>query len=181
MHRTNGPAALGALIGVALWLHGFCLPALAKHGIAMGADVQADTHNVREIQKAFERVEEALEAANLEALMAFYSEGYSNFGLTKADVKKMWADLFARYRRFTSNHSFAKIVVSEAKNPGENPRAHITCSGSLWGTNRESGQRESIDSWLWEVHHLVFEDGMWRLRGPGKTHMHFGVSLHPLF
>lgn len=174
---TSGWVALGILIGITLWLHGFCLPALAKHGIAMGADIQADQDTVREIQKAFHGVEAALEAGDLEALMAFYSESYSNFGLTKADIKKIWADLFAKYRRFSTNHSFAKIVVSD----GKNPRAHITCSGSLWGTSRETGQRESLDNWLWEVHHLVYEDRAWRLRGPGKTHMHFGVALHPLF
>lgn len=177
MHRTSGRVALGTLIGIALWLHGFCLPALAKHGLAMGADVQTDQGTLREIQKAFHRVEEALEAGDLEALMAFYSESYGNLGLTKTDMKKLWADLFAEYRRFSTNHSFAKIVVSD----GKNPRAHIICSGSLWATSRGTGQRESLDSWLGEVHHLAYEDGMWRLRGPGKAHLHLGVALHPLF
>ena len=180
MHRIRGLAALGVLIGIALWLPGLCLPALAKHGIATGADIKADDSTVREIHSTFHRAEEAMGAGDLDALMAVYSEDYGNFGLTKGDMEKMWSALFAQYRRFSSNHSMSRIDVTS----GENPTAEVTCSGSLWATSKETGRRVSIDSWLWEVHILVREDDAWRIRGPGKNAimtLQFGAALHPLF
>jgi len=180
MHRIRGLAALGVLIGITLWLHGLCLPALAKHGIATGADIKADDSTVREIHSTFHRAEEAMGAGDLDALMALYSEDYGNFGLTKDDMEKVWRNLFAEYRRFLSSHSMSGIEVT----PGENPTAEVTCSGSLWATSKETGRRVSIDSWLWEVHVLVREEGTWRIRGPGKNAirtLQFGATLHPLF
>ncbi len=112
--------------------------------------------------------------------MAVYSENYGNFGLTKDDMEKVWSNLFAEYRRFSSNHSMSGIEVTS----GENPTAEVTCSGSLWATSKETGRRVSIDSWLWEVHILVREEGTWRIRGPGKNAirmLQFGATLHPLF
>ncbi len=180
MHYIRGLTALGVLLGIALGLHGLSLPALAKHRIAAEADIQADQTTVREIQKTFHRAEEALEAADLDALMAVYSDSYENLGLTKDDMEKMWGDLFARYRRFLSNHSMARVDVT----PGEPPVAEVTCSGSLWATSKGTGKRTSVDSWLWETHILVREDGEWRIRGPGKNAVMtqgFGATVHPLF
>ena len=176
----RGPAALGVLLGIALGLHGLCLPALAKHRIAAGADIRADKTTVREIHNMFHRAEVALEAEDLDALMAVYSDSYDNLGLTKDDMEKAWGEVFARYRRFSSNHSMSRVDVT----PGKTPTAEVTCSGSLWATFEETGKRVSIDSWLWEVHVLVREDGEWRIGGPGKNAImtpSFGAAVHPLF
>jgi ketosteroid isomerase-like protein len=167
-------------MGMAAWLYGPCLPALAKHRIAKGAEVEAPSSTVREIHENFHKAEHALETGDLDALMAVYSDNYENLGLTKDDMEKMWGDLFARYRRFLSNHSMARVDVT----PGEPPVAEVTCSGSLWATSKETGKRTSVDSWLWETHILVREDGEWRIRGPGKNAVMtqgFGATVHPLF
>ncbi len=180
MHVIRGLAALGVLLGIALGLHGLSLPALAKHRIAAGADIQADQTTVREIRKTFHRAEEALEAEDLDALMAVYSDSYNNLGLTKDDMEKVWSAMFARYRRFSSNHSMSRMDVTS----GKTPTAEVTCSGSLYATSEETGKRASIDSWLWETHVLVREDGEWRIRGPGKNAimaLSFGAAVHPLF
>ena len=176
----RGPVALGVLLGIALGLHGLGEPALAKHRIAAGADIRADKTTVREIHNMFHRAEEALEAEDLDALMAVYSDSYLRFGLTKDDMEKVWGEQFARYRRFSSNHSMSSIVVTS----GKTPTAEVTCSGSLWATFEETGKRVSIDSWLWETHILVREDGEWRIRGPGKNAvmaLSFGAAVHPFF
>ncbi len=180
MHRISRLAALGVLAGVALWLHGLCLPVLAKHRIAMGADIGADKTTVREIQSMFHRADNAMLEGDVDALMAVYSDSYSNLGLTKDDMKEMWGDMFRRYRRFVSSHSFSRIDVT----PGKHPRAEVTCSGSLWATSKETGKRVSIDSWLGEVHVLVRENGEWRIRGPDTGVLMdtgFGAAIHSLF
>jgi len=121
-----------------------------------------------------------METGDLDALMAVYSDHYSHLGLRKDDMETMWGDLFARYRRFSSNHSFARIDVT----PGEPPVAEVTCSGSLWATSKETGKRTSVDSWLWEAHILVYENGQWKIRGPGNNALitlEFGAAVHPLF
>ncbi len=180
MDRISRVATLVLLMGMALWLYGPSVPALAKHRIAMGADIQVDESTVREIQSTFHRAEHALEAEDLDALMAIYSDSYDNLGLTKDDMEKMWGEVFARYRRFKSNHSMSSIAVT----PGKNPTAEVACSGSLWATSQETGKRVSLDSWLGDVHILVHENGEWRIRGPGKNALMtigFGAAIHPLF
>ena len=62
--------------------------------------------------------------------------------------------------------------------------AELTCSGALWATTRESGERVNVDSWIMEVHYLIYEDGKWKFRGKGKGRAHtveFGAVFHPLF
>ena len=180
MHRISRLAALGVLAGVALWLHGLCLPVLAKHRIAMGADIGVDKQTVREIQQSFHRVDHAMLDGDLKGLMVFYSDSYSYLGLTKDDMKKMWGEMFRRYRRFITNHSFSQIELT----PGKTPTAKVTCSGTLWATSRETGKRVSVDSWLGEQHILVRENGKWKIRGPGKDTLMkegFGVAVHAFF
>ncbi len=180
MYRMGGLTAFGILLGIALCLHGLCLPALAKHRIAMGADIGVDKQTVREIQESFHRIDHAMLDGDLDALMVFYSDSYSHLGLTKDDMKQMWGQMFRRYRRFITNHSFSKIELI----PGKTPTAKVSCSGSLWATSRETGKRVSVDSWLGEQHILVRENGKWKIRGPGKDALikqGFGVAIHAFF
>ena len=82
--------------------------------------------------------------------------------------------------RISTLHSFSKIVVS----PGTTPSAKVVCTGSIWATSIETAERVNLDSWLGEVHVLVYEDGMWRIRGPAKKAqeaMGFRAGPHPLF
>lgn len=181
MHKITRLVALGAFIGIALWLQGFCLPALAKHRIARGADIEMEDKTVRETHETFHRAEHALQAGDLDALMAEYSQGYRWGSLTKDDMREIWSQVFARYRRISTQHSFSRIAVA----PGKTRVAELTCSGTLWATVRETGARVNVDSWLGEVHYLVYEDGVWRFRGRGNKNpsrpLEFGATLHPLF
>ena len=142
--------------------------------------VEADDKTVSEILAAFNRAEQALHARDLDALTALYAQAYNYHGLRKDDLRKIWENLFAQYPRISSTHIFSRIVAV----PGKPPTAETTCTGSLWATSQETGQREVIDSWFYEVHYLVYEDGAWRIRGhagePPAT-LRFGVTPHPFF
>jgi ketosteroid isomerase-like protein len=181
MYRITRLVALGALVGIVLWLHGLCLPALAKHRIARGADVQIDDKTVQEIHEAFHRVEHALEEGDIDALMDEYSEDYGWGSLKKEDMRKIWSQVFRRYRRISSQHSFSRSEM--APTLGKTRVAKLTCSGSLWATNKETGKRVTVDSWLGEVHYLIYENGKWKFRGRTKNSakLEFGDALHPLF
>lgn len=180
MRRMSVAIVLGAVLGTAMWLQVSAVPALAKTKVSPGAEIRADDKTVREILAAFNRAEEFLQARNLDALMGLYSKDYNYYGLKKDDLKRIWQDLFTQHRRISTEHMFAKIVVMD----GKAPTAEVTCTGSLWATSEPAGQRVNIDSWFEEVHHLVYEDGTWRIRGhagePSKA-LQFGVAPHPFF
>ncbi len=180
MNRRQTLVAVGVLFGIAMWLQSPCLPAYAKLRIVMGADIQTDAKTVREIQQAFNQAEEAIGAGDLDALMALYSEHYRHGSFTKEDVRKVWGSLFSEYRLIATAHSFSKIVVI----PGTTPSAEVACTGTIWATSNDTEQRVNLDSWLGEVHFLIYEDGMWRMRGPAKKAqeaMGFRAGPHPLF
>ncbi len=41
----------------------------------------------------------------------------------------------------------------------------VTCTGGLYGIDRQTGKSITIDSWVSEVHHLIYEQGAWRFLG----------------
>jgi hypothetical protein len=50
--------------------------------------------------------------------------------------------------------------------------------------SRQTGDRVNVDSWYGEVHHLIYEDGIWRIRGhagEAPKGIQFGVAPHPFF
>ena len=181
MHRITRLVALGALVGIALWLHGLSMPVLAKHRIARGADVKMEDKTVREINESFHRIEHALEEGDIDALMDEYSEDYGWGSLAKEDMRAIWNQVFRRYRRLSSQHSFSRTEM--APSLGKARVAKLTCSGSLWATHKETGKRVTLDSWLGEVHYLIYEKGKWKFRGRSRTPstLRFGDALHPLF
>ena len=180
MNRRQTLVAVGILFGIVMWLQSPCLPAYAKLRIGLGPDIQADSKTVREIQQAFNQAEEAISAEDLDALMALYSKRYQHGSLTNEDIRKAWGSLFSKYRRISTAHSFSKIVVS----PGTTPSAEVACTGTIWASSIETAERVNLDSWLGEVHVLIYEDGMWRILGPGKkaqAGLGFHGGPHPLF
>lgn len=175
--------AIGMLVWIATVLPGCAVaPLMHRGGIMVDswAEVKADDKTVGEILGAFNRAEEALHAQNLDALMNLYSQHYGYHGLAKDDLRKVWTELFAQYQGFASNHIFSRITVMS----GTNRTAEVTCTGSLWAISKETGHRVNLDSWYGEVHHLIYEDGAWRVQGQGgqaPKGIQFGVAPHPFF
>lgn len=145
------------------------------------ARIDADEQTILEITSTFDHAEEAIRARDLEAIMALYSDRYRHHGLGKSDIRQIWEELFSQYDLISNIHIFSAITTSEQ---GEESRAQIGCTGALWATSRNTKQRIPIDSWHDEVHHLVKENGAWRIigsdEGPRRPRM-FGTAPHPLF
>jgi hypothetical protein len=157
-------------------------PSSAMTQILPDATVEADRQTVLELTSTFDQAQEAIRSRNLDGLMAIYSERYNHHGFKKADLRKIWDELLSDYEFIANIHTFSAIRTS---GEGNNPMVEITCSGALWATSKNSKERIPIDSWHQEVHHLVNEDGEWRIVGSSKGASArprlFGSAPHPLF
>jgi len=174
---------MGGVIGLAGCRFGQVppMPDIGKTQLAHGAVVQADERALTDILDAFHRADEALRKQDLDVLMAIYSQSYKYHGYDKDRLRLLWKDLFLLHTQFSTTHVFSKIVVNAQVTP---PTAEITCTGSLWAVSKLTGQRVNIDSWFGDVHHLIYEDGAWRIRShawetpdPGR----YVLSPHPFF
>ena len=72
--------------------------------------------------------------------MALYSEQYRYRGLSKGDLRKIWEEMFTGYDNLASTHTFSRIHVGGS---AKQPTADISCTGSLWGLSKETGDRKS--------------------------------------
>jgi hypothetical protein len=137
---------------------------------------------VAEVLGAFERAEHSVEAEHLDQLMAFYSPDYNYHGLKHSDVRRVWDEVFAHYRDLFSTHLFSHLKIHRT---GALWKAELTCTGGIYGTEREGGKRITIDSWFREVHYLVKEEGAWRFLGNAggvpKSAPFASAPHHPLF
>ena len=172
-----------AILGLLCWQYGCMVPPLMHRGGIMvdsWAEVKADDKTVSGILAAFNQAEAALQTGNLDELMDLYSQSYSYHGLTKQELRKTWEELLQQHREFRSNHILSRIVAV----PGDPQSAEVTCTGSLWAVSKETVEQVNIDSWYGEVHHMVNENGTWRVRGhrgkAPKTQA-FGAAPHPFF
>jgi hypothetical protein len=160
----------------------------AKVELTPGSVVDADEKSLQEILGTFRRADEALETRDLDGLMNLYSKTYHYHRLTKSDMRKIWKDLLTRYQEISDLHLFERVRVIHSKG---GDTAEITCTGNLTGIPKGGKTPVNLDSWFREVHHLVKEGGVWRIRGNGGdlsevpqfgTVPYFaGVAPHPLF
>ena len=173
---------LGALCAIVTGLVVFVPPASAGTQVLSEATIEADAATVLEITSTFDQAEEAIRSRDLEALMALYAQNYRYHGIGKDGIRKIWADLFARYTVITNLHAFSSITVGGS---GPNRIVQITCTGALHGATKNSKKPIPIDSWYREIHYLVKEQGAWRILGSqgGETPavLPFGTAPHPLF
>jgi hypothetical protein len=153
----------------------------ATTSIPPGAVVEVDQATVNQILDMFHKAEAAIASGNLDGIMALYATQYNYHGLKRADVRKIWSDLFEEYRNLSEVHFFSKIVTVGS---GSNAVIEVTCTGSLSGLSKIGGLRVPIDSWYEEVHYLTPEGGAWRIRGNAGDRpraLPFGTAPHPLF
>jgi hypothetical protein len=159
----------------------FPVGTLALTQVLPGAIVDEDQQRLMELIGTFDRAQEAIRARDLDALMALYAKTYQYHDLRRGDIRRIWADLFARYDLIANIRTFSAIKVV---NVGTHTTAEITCTGAVWANSRETKERISIDSWHQEVHRLVKEKDGWRIvdnLGGDKAIRQFGTAPHPLF
>lgn len=155
------------------------VPALTQ--ILPDASVDADQQSLTELIGTFDRAQEAIRSRDLDALMGLYAPNYKFHGLKRDDVRRIWADLFARYDFISNIHTFSAIKVTKS---GNVVMAEITCTGAVWANSRDTKQRIPIDSWHQEVHRLAKSKDGWRILGNlggDQTILRFGTAPHPLF
>lgn len=142
----------------------------------------ADPAILKELTAAFDRAEAAVEAGDVEALMPFYAKAYNYHGLKRSDVRRVWEEVFAHYRAVSSRHVFTELKIQQA---GSVRKMFVTCTGGLYGSEVDTGKAVTIDSWVSEVHHLVYEQGAWRFLGNAgnvrEPNVVGSAPHHPLF
>lgn len=156
-------------------------PATADMQLLPAAAADLDQATVDEVLATFRQAEQALRAGNVDGIMALYSEQYNYHGLKKADMRKVWINLFDEFRELSDTHHFSRMIRVGS---GSKTIIEVTCTGSLSGLSKTGGLRVPIDSWYEEVHYMTFDDGQWRIRGnvgDSPRFMPFGTSPHPLF
>jgi hypothetical protein len=159
MHR----AIHGVLVVLGLGLQGCStVPDLQGVYLAHHASIEGNQQAVDEIVSTFRNAEEAIEQSHLDKTMRFYAHHYRHTNFNPVTLRPVWRDIFADYRDLSISHVFSRIVVHTNTNP---PTAEATCTGSLWGTSKQTGMRVNIDDWVEDVHYLVYEDGGWHTQG----------------
>ena len=137
-------------------------PSAAAVEIALGAADEAHRTVAKELAAAFDRAEAAVQQGDLDALMLFYETDYNYHGLKRSDVRRVWAEVFSHYGQIRSRHLFTDLKVVRT---GSKTKVYVTCTGGLYGTEKESGKPVAIDSWVGEVHFLVDDEGTWKFLG----------------
>lgn len=162
MNRELHRVIYGTGFLVGLILQG-CYTVPDLHGVYLrhNAHIEANQRTVDEIISAFQRAEDAIEQGHLDDTMSFYAHNYRHTNFNPVTLSPVWRDIFRDYRDLSISHVFSRIVVHADTHP---PTAEVTCTGSLWGTS-QTGVRTNIDSWVDDVHYLVYEQGGWRTQG----------------
>lgn len=157
-------------------------PVVAKVEVVTGANIMADETTVKEILATFDRAEQAVQARDLDGVMALYSKRYNYHKLRKSDARRLWEEIFEYHHQLHSTHLFTEI--NKVVQMNGDVTAQVKCTGALWGVADETGQKVTVDSWFEEVHYLVKEDGAWRIignAGGAPETPRFGHAPHPLF
>ena len=181
MNRASIRVGGIVLLTACLWA-GPPMQVHAKTQLLPGGIQEVDSDTLKELLSTFEQAEQAMQGRDLDGIMALYSDDYLYHGLKKADVRKIWKQLFDHYRELESFHTFS---VVRTVGPASKQVAEITCTGVIWGTSKDTTLRSPIDSWYEEVHFLKKENGRWRIAGnvggESVPVLQFGVAPHPLF
>jgi len=174
--------AVSVLCLVAALLNWPSTSVVAKTQITSSTIQEVDAQTLQELLSTFEQAELAMQARDLEGIMGLYSEEYLYHGLKKADIRKVWSQLFEHYKELESFHTFSVIRTVGI---GTKLTAEMTCTGVVWGTAKDTKLRTPVDSWYEEVHYLKKENGRWKitgnLGGASEPLLSFGIAPHPLF
>jgi hypothetical protein len=183
MSRIAGLVATASMAGLLLsWGFPDPTPVDAIVEISRGTVAEMDQKVMRELVAAFDRAEVAVQQADLEAVMLFYARGYNYHGLKRPDVRRVWDEVFSHYRAINSKHVFTDLRLEKT---GNGQKAFVTCTGELYGIEKDTGKQITIDNWVNEVHFLVKEDGEWKFLGnaggPSPAAPPASAPHHPLF
>jgi hypothetical protein len=142
--------------------------------------VQVDDNEAQDITNFFHHAERAIQSENIDALMALYSDEYTNQrDGDKQFATELWKKVFARFDNISSRHSMKLIDYDRAAG-----LAVTQCSGLLFGMPEGESKPVLIDRWD-DQRHILIKEGVWKLLGdsgePTSRTTDTDDSLHPLF
>jgi len=143
------------------------------------AKQQLGEKTFNEVMAFFHSAEKAIETKDLEALMALYSDNYSDGVHDKSSAELIWARIFATFENIAMHHNMKLEKASSGKN-----MVVFQCSGLLLGVPDVKKVPITIDNWTNQEHVLVKEAGKWKLIGTYGTErkrLWFDKPMHPLF
>lgn len=143
------------------------------------AKKQLGENTFNEVMAFFDSAEKAIEAKDLESLMALYSDNYSDGEHDKKSARQIWEKIFSRFERMAMHHNMKLGKVSSDKN-----MVVFQCSGLLLGAPDPKERPNTIDNWTNQDHVLVKEAGKWKLigtYGSERKRLWFDKPMHPLF
>lgn len=143
------------------------------------AKQQLGEQTYNDVMTFFHAAEKAIEAKDLEALMALYSDNYSDGEHDKKSARQIWERIFARFGKMAMHHNMKLGKASADKN-----MIVFQCSGLLLGAPDPKERPVTIDNWTNQDHVLVKEAGKWKLigtYGPERKRLWFDKPMHPLF
>jgi len=157
-------------------------PVAAAVEFVPGVGADADQPAIKELMAAFNEAEAAVKKADLDRLMKFYATAYNYHGLKRSDVRRVWEEVFLHYGDISSSHVFTELKLVQADGVR---KSYVTCTGGLYGTEKQTGKSIVIDSWVREVHYLIKEEGAWRFLGnaggAAPSSSPSSAPHHPLF
>ena len=175
-------AALAAAVGLLVFA-GFASAFHFSDHHAMNFDAESkkmvNEKTFKEISRFFHDSEKAIETKDLDALMALYSDNYTNGPHNKKSVEGIWKVVFSKFDDMATVHNMSIVTGSS-----DSDLIIIRCSGMLLGIPTGEKNLISIDNWVNNDHILSKEDGKWKLIGTfGKEQKRFWFDkpLHPLF
>lgn len=143
------------------------------------AEQQLGEQTFNELKMFFHTAEKAIEAKDLEALMALYSDNYRDGDIDKKSVAQAWQKIFARMDTMASLQN-----MKLAKMSADGSMVVLQGNGLLLGVAEPGKGLITIDNWNNQDHILLKEDGKWKLiaiYGLERQRLWFDKPMHPLF
>ena len=142
------------------------------------AKEQLGQQTYNEVTMFFQAAQKAINAKDMDALMAKYSDNYRDGDLDKASVEQAWRGIFARVDDMTTLNNMKLVNISADRN-----MVVLQSSGLLVGVPGDAKWPVTIDSWNKQDHLLVKEAGEWKLigiYGPERKRLWFDKPMHTL-
>lgn len=143
------------------------------------AKQQLGEQTYNEMMAFFHSAEKAIETKDLEALMALYSDNYSDGDHDKKSARQIWQRIFATFEKMAMQHN-----MKLGKASSDRSMVVFQCSGLLLGVPDVTKAPVTIDNWTNQDHVLVKEGGKWKLigtYGSERKRLWFDKPMHPLF
>ncbi len=164
----------------------FSAEAKSRIQLPPSEQIDADKKTVRELEKFYDGIEDALAKKDLDKLMSYYSDDYSHNYVSKEQLKNLWNDTFNRFDNLYSSHIFSSINAW-------NGEASVKCTGVLIGQPMDSETPEIVDNWTATNHYLTKKSGTWQIMG-GASRWHtvqeqnapgekivYHIEFHPFY